>query len=114
MNNVDDYVDEDATSDAMDLDQYRINFSKDIGKIDFGSISQENIYQFHFSDLGMAFEFYNSFAKWRGFSVRKGTTLMNAAVGDAQMNSTETTKTRRRDEPKEGEGSGAAMEDLQF
>ncbi|MED6225512.1 hypothetical protein PIB30_094430 [Stylosanthes scabra] len=38
----------------------------------------------------------------------------DAAMGDAQMNSTETNKTVQRDEPEEGEGSGAAMEDFQI
>ncbi|MED6147592.1 hypothetical protein PIB30_045223, partial [Stylosanthes scabra] len=43
-----------------------------------------------------------------------GTTLMNAAMGDPQMNSTETNNTGRRDEPEKGEGSGTAMEEFQI
>ncbi|RYR19324.1 hypothetical protein Ahy_B03g064079 [Arachis hypogaea] len=53
------------------MDQYRINSWKDIGKIDFSSLSMENICQLHFVDLILAFKFYNSYAKTRGFSVRK-------------------------------------------
>ncbi|RYR08057.1 hypothetical protein Ahy_B05g075603 [Arachis hypogaea] len=53
------------------MDQYRINSWEDIGKIDFSSLCMENICQLHFADLGLAFEFYNSYAKTRGFSVRK-------------------------------------------
>ncbi|XLT40250.1 hypothetical protein HN873_071542 [Arachis hypogaea] len=49
----------------------RINSREDIGKIDFSGLSMENICQLHFADLGLAFEFYNSYAKTRGFSVRK-------------------------------------------
>ncbi|RYR28844.1 hypothetical protein Ahy_B01g053032 isoform A [Arachis hypogaea] len=70
-NNVSDHVDEDATSNAVDMDQYHISSWEDISKIDFSGLSIENIYQFHFVDLGLAFEFYNSYAKMRGFSVRK-------------------------------------------
>nr|XP_025665199.1 protein FAR1-RELATED SEQUENCE 5-like [Arachis hypogaea] len=71
VHNVSDHVDEDVTSDAVDMDQYRINSWEDIGKIDFSSLSMKNICQLHFADLGLAFEFYNSYAKTRGFSVRK-------------------------------------------
>ncbi|RYQ97518.1 hypothetical protein Ahy_B08g093585 [Arachis hypogaea] len=71
VHNVSDHVDEDVTSDAVDMDQYRINSWEDIGKIDFSSLSMKNICQLHFADLGLAFEFYNSYAKKRGFSVRK-------------------------------------------
>ncbi|QHO47004.1 FAR1 DNA-binding domain protein [Arachis hypogaea] len=68
--NVSDHMDEDATSDVVDIDQYHINSWEDIGKIDFSDLCTENIYQLHFVDLGLAFEFYNSYAKTRGFSVR--------------------------------------------
>ncbi|RYR67913.1 hypothetical protein Ahy_A03g014377 [Arachis hypogaea] len=69
--NVNDHVDEDATSDVVDIDQYRINSWKDIGKIDFSGLSMKNIYQLQFADLGLAFKFYNSYVKTRGFNVRK-------------------------------------------
>ncbi|RYR08783.1 hypothetical protein Ahy_B05g076606 [Arachis hypogaea] len=69
VHNVSDHVDEDATSDVVDMDQYRINSWKDIGKIDFSGLSMKNICQLHFADLGLEFEFYNSYAKTRGFSV---------------------------------------------
>ncbi|XLR37488.1 hypothetical protein S83_022148, partial [Arachis hypogaea] len=71
VHNVSDHMDEDVTSDAVDMDQYLINSWEDIGKIDFSSLSMKNICQLHFADLGLAFEFYNSYAKTRGFSVRK-------------------------------------------
>ncbi|XLR62469.1 hypothetical protein S83_013141 [Arachis hypogaea] len=35
VHNVSDHVDEDVTSNAVDMDQYRINSWEDIGKIDF-------------------------------------------------------------------------------
>ncbi|RYQ88235.1 hypothetical protein Ahy_B09g095548 isoform B [Arachis hypogaea] len=53
------------------MDQYRIKSWEDIGKIDFSGLSMKNICQLHFVDLGLAFEFYNSYAKTRDFSVRK-------------------------------------------
>ncbi|RYQ95793.1 hypothetical protein Ahy_B08g091152 [Arachis hypogaea] len=61
----------DTTSDAVDMDQYHINSWEDIGKIDFSGLSIQNIYEFYFADLGLAFDFYNSYAKTRGFNVRK-------------------------------------------
>ncbi|XP_057740270.1 protein FAR1-RELATED SEQUENCE 11-like [Arachis stenosperma] len=50
---------------------YDIDSLKDIGMIEFHNIRDKDVCHFHFSDVDIAFEFYNSYARTRGFSARK-------------------------------------------
>ncbi|XP_052113735.1 protein FAR1-RELATED SEQUENCE 5-like [Arachis duranensis] len=72
-----DYMDENDTSvepmfDYHGFDEgYNIDSLEDIGMIEFWNIRDEDVCHFHFSDVDIAFEFYNRYARTRGFSARK-------------------------------------------
>ncbi|KAL4274876.1 hypothetical protein AHAS_Ahas20G0051000 [Arachis hypogaea] len=61
---------EGAHFDQLD-ESYKIDGWEDIGKTEFLNIVDVDIKRYHFSDLGVTFDFYNAFAKSRGFSGRK-------------------------------------------
>ncbi|RYR42241.1 hypothetical protein Ahy_A08g038711 [Arachis hypogaea] len=75
-----DYMDEDDTNvepvfDYHGFDEgYNIDSLEDIGMIEFWNIRDEDVCHFHFSDVDIAFEFYNRYARTRGFSARKNRT----------------------------------------
>ena len=68
---------EDSGMAFGDDDPYRVDFLADIGMIEFLNVSGVEVDRFHFGDLEVAFEFYNQFAKLRGFSARKSKTQKN-------------------------------------
>ncbi|RYR49483.1 hypothetical protein Ahy_A07g035989 [Arachis hypogaea] len=75
-----DYMDENDTNvkpmfDYVGFDEgYNIDSLEDIGMIEFRNIRDEDVCHFHFSDVNIAFEFYNRYARTRGFSARKNRT----------------------------------------
>ncbi|QHN93040.1 uncharacterized protein LOC107607423 [Arachis ipaensis] len=80
-----DYMDEDDTNvepmfDYHGFDEgYNIDSLEDIGMIKFWNIRDEDVCHFHFSDVDIAFEFYNRYASKRGFSARKNRTRKSHA-----------------------------------
>ncbi|RYR38620.1 hypothetical protein Ahy_A09g043711 [Arachis hypogaea] len=78
-------MDEDDTNvepmfDDHDFDEgYNIDSFEDIGIIEFWNIRDEDVCHFHFSDVDIAFEFYNRYARTRGFSARKNRTRKSCA-----------------------------------
>ncbi|KAL4392608.1 hypothetical protein AHAS_Ahas03G0362100 [Arachis hypogaea] len=80
-----DYMDEDDTNvepmfDYHGFDEgYNIDSLEDIGMIEFWNIRDEDICHFHFSDVNIAFEFYNRYVRTRGFSARKNRTRKSRA-----------------------------------
>ena len=74
----DELMEEDVGGAAVGLDQgYSIDLAKDIGLIDFLNLRFDEVDRFHFGDLAIAYEFYNNYAKIRGFSERKSKTRKN-------------------------------------
>lgn len=53
---------------------YYIDSSEDVGVIEFLNLDENEMEGFNFSDVDVAFEFYNAYAKSRGFSERKSKT----------------------------------------
>ncbi|RYR29222.1 hypothetical protein Ahy_B01g053571 [Arachis hypogaea] len=45
--------------------------SESIGSIDFLNLSEEEVLRFNFTDVNIAFEFYQQYAKHHTFSVRR-------------------------------------------
>ncbi|XP_016200038.1 protein FAR1-RELATED SEQUENCE 5-like isoform X3 [Arachis ipaensis] len=80
-----DYMDEDDTNvepmfDFHGFDEgYNIDSLEDIRMIEFWNIGDEDVCHFHFSDVDIAFEFYNRYARTRGFSARKNGTRKSRA-----------------------------------
>ncbi|XP_072077031.1 protein FAR1-RELATED SEQUENCE 11-like [Arachis hypogaea] len=80
-----DYMDEDDTNvepmfDYHGFDEgYNIDSLEDIGMIEFWNIRDEDVCHFHFFDVDIAFEFYNRYARTRGFSARKNRTRKSRA-----------------------------------
>ncbi|XP_057760908.1 protein FAR1-RELATED SEQUENCE 5-like [Arachis stenosperma] len=80
-----DYMDEDDTNvkpmfDYHGFDEgYNIDSLEDIGMIEFWNIRDEEVCHFHFSDVDIAFEFYNRYARTRGFSAQKNRTRKSRA-----------------------------------
>ncbi|KAL4350130.1 hypothetical protein AHAS_Ahas10G0111200 [Arachis hypogaea] len=80
-----DYMNEDDTNvksmfDYHGFDEwYNIDSLEDIGMIEFWNIRKEDVCHFHFSDVNIAFEFYNRYARTRGFSARKNRTRKSRA-----------------------------------
>ncbi|RYR29741.1 hypothetical protein Ahy_B01g054230 [Arachis hypogaea] len=58
---------------------YNIDSLEDIGMIEFWNIRDEDVCHFHFSDVDITFEFYNRYARTRGFSARKNRTRKSRA-----------------------------------
>ncbi|XP_072056372.1 protein FAR1-RELATED SEQUENCE 5-like [Arachis hypogaea] len=79
------YMDEDDTNvepmfDYHGFDEgYNIDSLEDIGMIEFWNIRDEDVCHFDFSDVDIAFEFYNRYARTRGFSARKNRTRKSRA-----------------------------------
>ncbi|QHO10315.1 hypothetical protein HN873_009777 [Arachis hypogaea] len=65
--------------DQLD-ESYKIDGWEDIGKTEFLNIVDVDIKRYHFSDLGVAFDFYNAFAKSKGFSGRKSKTRKHNGI----------------------------------
>jgi hypothetical protein len=65
-------VDEGNTEEAQML----VKMSE-IAHIDFSSLIEDDVKQFHFSDLEIAFSFYDMYAKVKGFGARKDSILRN-------------------------------------
>ena len=62
-----------------DLDDgYCVDSFEDIARIEFWNLGVDQIYRFHFGNLETEFEFYNTYAKVRGFSARKSKTRKNS------------------------------------
>ncbi|KAL4344143.1 hypothetical protein AHAS_Ahas11G0148900 [Arachis hypogaea] len=80
-----DYMDEDDSNvepmfDYHGFDEgYNIDSLKDIGMIEFWNIKDEDVCHFHIFDVDIAFEFYNRYARTRGFSARKNRTRKSRA-----------------------------------
>ncbi|XP_025628901.1 protein FAR1-RELATED SEQUENCE 5-like [Arachis hypogaea] len=74
---------EGAHFDQLD-ESYKIDGWEDIGKTEFLNIVDVDIKRYHFSDLGVAFDFYNAFAKSRGFSGRKSKTRKHNGIINRQ------------------------------
>ncbi|QHO28215.1 Protein FAR1-RELATED SEQUENCE [Arachis hypogaea] len=80
-----DYMDEDDTNvepmfDYVGFDAgYNIDSLEDIRIIEFWNIRDENVCHFHFSNVDIAFEFYNRYARTRVFSARKNRTTKSRA-----------------------------------
>ncbi|QHN78282.1 Putative protein-RELATED SEQUENCE [Arachis hypogaea] len=80
-----DYMDEDDTNvepmfDYHDFDEgSNIDSLEDIEMIEFWNIRDEDVCHFHFSDVNIAFEFYNRYARTRGFSAWKNRTRKSRA-----------------------------------
>lgn len=49
----------------------------DIGAVCFDSLTAEEVYNFHFADNSLAYEFYNTYGLLRGFGVRKSKLVRN-------------------------------------
>ncbi|KAL4315290.1 hypothetical protein AHAS_Ahas15G0170300 [Arachis hypogaea] len=79
------YMDEDDTNvkpmfDDHGFDEgYNIDSLEDIGMIKFWNIRDKDVCHFQFSDVDIAFEFYNRYARTRGFSARKNMTRKSRA-----------------------------------
>ena len=58
-------------------DGYQVDSMEDIGRIELWNVGDDEVDRFHFGDLEITFEFYNTFAKVRGFSARKSKTRKN-------------------------------------
>ncbi|RYQ90639.1 hypothetical protein Ahy_B09g096681 isoform F [Arachis hypogaea] len=58
---------------------YNIDSLEDIGMIEFWNIRDEDVCHFHFSDVNIAFEFYNRYARTKSFSARKNRTRKSHA-----------------------------------
>ncbi|KAK7245817.1 hypothetical protein RIF29_40669 [Crotalaria pallida] len=58
-------------NDNGENDYYRIDSEDDVGVIMFDLITPDEVRQFHFSSLEIAYHFYNEYGRARGFSVRK-------------------------------------------
>ncbi|XP_020973133.1 protein FAR1-RELATED SEQUENCE 11-like [Arachis ipaensis] len=58
---------------------YNIDSLEDIVMIEFWNIRDEYVCHFHFSDVNITFEFYNRYARPRGFSARKNRTRKSRA-----------------------------------
>ncbi|QHO10316.1 Putative protein-RELATED SEQUENCE [Arachis hypogaea] len=69
--------------DQLD-ESYKIDGWEDIGKTEFLNIVDVDIKRYHFSDLGVAFDFYNAFAKSKGFSGRKSKTRKHNGIINRQ------------------------------
>ncbi|RYR59456.1 hypothetical protein Ahy_A05g025347 [Arachis hypogaea] len=52
-------------------ERYNIDSFEDIEMIEFWNIRDEDVCHFYFSDVETVFEFYNRYARTRGFSARK-------------------------------------------
>ncbi|RYR01350.1 hypothetical protein Ahy_B06g080216 [Arachis hypogaea] len=74
---------EGAHFDQLD-ESYKIDGWEDIGKTEFLNIVDVDIKRYHFSDLGVDFDFYNAFAKSRGFSGRKSKTRKHNGIINRQ------------------------------
>ncbi|RYR39425.1 hypothetical protein Ahy_A09g044960 [Arachis hypogaea] len=79
------YIDEDDINvepmfDDHDFDEgHKIDSLKDIGMIEFWNIRDEYVCHFHFSDVDIAFKFYNRYSRTRGFSARRNRTRKSRA-----------------------------------
>ena len=71
------FMAEDAGSEVGNLDDYCVDTFEDIARIDMLMLSEDDIYRFHFADLSLAYEFYNWYARMKGFSARKSKTRKN-------------------------------------
>ncbi|KAK7274419.1 hypothetical protein RIF29_15506 [Crotalaria pallida] len=66
------FVNENSDDGECDLaDFFRLDNSEDIGSICFEMLRRSEMIQFHFKSLGIAYEFYNEYARATVFSVRK-------------------------------------------
>ncbi|XLR50711.1 hypothetical protein S83_001383, partial [Arachis hypogaea] len=80
-----DYMDEDDTNvepmfDYHGFDEgYNIDSLEDIVMIEFWNIRDKDVCHFHFSDVDIAFEFYDRYVRTRGFSARKNRTRKSHA-----------------------------------
>lgn len=54
-----------------------MNGLEDIWKINFSNLRVEDVIKFHFSDVGVAYLFYNWYAGLHGFSARKSKIMRN-------------------------------------
>ncbi|MED6119866.1 hypothetical protein PIB30_015609 [Stylosanthes scabra] len=79
------YMDEDEPNVEPMFDDrgfeegYSIDSLENIGMIEFWNIRDKDVCHFHFSDVDVAFEFYNRYALTRGFSARKNKTRKSRA-----------------------------------
>ncbi|KAL4276778.1 hypothetical protein AHAS_Ahas20G0241200 [Arachis hypogaea] len=78
-------MDEDNTNVELMFDDgfdegYGIDSLEDIEMIEFRNIRDKDVCHFHFSDVDIAFEFYNRYARTRGFSARKNRTRKSHAL----------------------------------
>ncbi|RYR75520.1 hypothetical protein Ahy_A01g000062 [Arachis hypogaea] len=80
-----DYMNEDDTNvepmfDYHGFDEgYNIDSLEDIRMIEFWNIRDEDVCHFHFFDVDIAFEFYNRYARPRGFNPQKNRTRKSRA-----------------------------------
>ena len=67
----------DAEYMVEDKDEYCVESFEDISRIDFLSLSKDDVYRFHFADVSLAYDFYNRYARMWGFGARKSKSLNN-------------------------------------
>ncbi|MED6150629.1 hypothetical protein PIB30_074262 [Stylosanthes scabra] len=54
---------------------YAIDNADAIGVIEFSNLTMEEVCRYHFADIDLAFEFYQSYAKYHGFADRRHRTV---------------------------------------
>ncbi|KAL4344123.1 hypothetical protein AHAS_Ahas11G0146900 [Arachis hypogaea] len=59
------------SNNYADGDLYAVGSAESIGSIDFLNLSEEEVLRFNFTDVNIAFEFYQQYAKHHTFSVRR-------------------------------------------
>ena len=75
-------ISEGGGCNACGFQDFCIDSMEDISKIDFLKLCEDEVNNFDFDDLGLVYEFYNSYAKTRGFSARKSKTRRRETDGE--------------------------------